>query len=45
VWENFEGIVIYLKDLVVVIVVSTKNGVGYDCLLVIKVFEVCEIVG
>ncbi len=45
VWENPEGTATYPKDLADAIAVSTKNGVGHDRPLVIKVPEAREIVG
>jgi multiple sugar transport system substrate-binding protein len=45
VWENPEGTATYPKDLAAAIAVSTKNGVGHDRPLVIKVPEAREIVG
>jgi multiple sugar transport system substrate-binding protein len=45
VWENPEGTATYPKDLAAAIAVSTKNGVGHDRPLVVKVPEAREIVG
>ncbi|RNE63764.1 sugar ABC transporter substrate-binding protein [Cryobacterium tepidiphilum] len=45
VWENPEGTATYPEDLAKAIAVSTKNGVGHDRPLVIKVPEAREIVG
>jgi multiple sugar transport system substrate-binding protein len=45
VWENPEGTATYPKDLAAAIAISTKNGVGHDRPLVIKVPEAREIVG
>lgn len=45
VWNNSEGTATYPKDLAAAIAVSTKNGVGHDRPLVIKVPEAREIVG
>lgn len=45
VWEDPEGTSTYPKDLADAIAVSTKNGVGHDRPLVIKVPEAREIVG
>jgi multiple sugar transport system substrate-binding protein len=45
VWENPEGTATYPKDLADAIAVSTKNGVGHDRPLVVKVPEAREIVG
>lgn len=45
VWNNPEGTATYPKDLAAAIAKSTKNGVGHDRPLVIKVPEAREIVG
>lgn len=45
VWLNSEGTASYPKDLVEAIAVSTKDGVGHDRPLVVKVAEAREIVG
>jgi multiple sugar transport system substrate-binding protein len=45
VWEDPDGISTYPADLAQAIAVSTKNGVGHDRPLVIKVPEAREIVG
>jgi multiple sugar transport system substrate-binding protein len=45
VWSNPEGIATYPKDLAEAINVSTKNGVGHDRPLVVKVAQAREIVG
>lgn len=45
VWEDPEGISTYPADLAETIAISTKNGVGHDRPLVIKVPEAREIVG
>jgi multiple sugar transport system substrate-binding protein len=45
VWENPAGIAKYPADLAAAIAVSTKNGVGHDRPLVIKVPEARDIVG
>ncbi|MCX7521820.1 sugar ABC transporter substrate-binding protein [Microbacterium sp. STN6] len=45
VWEDPAGTATYPKDLAQAIAVSTKNGVGHDRPLVIKVPEAREIVG
>jgi multiple sugar transport system substrate-binding protein len=45
VWENPEGTATYPKDLAEAIAISTKNGVGHDRPLVVKVPEAREIVG
>jgi multiple sugar transport system substrate-binding protein len=45
VWENPESTATFPKDLADAIAVSTKNGVGHDRPLVIKVPEAREIVG
>jgi len=45
VWANPEGIATYPADLAAAIAVSTKNGIGHDRPLVIRVPEAREIVG
>jgi multiple sugar transport system substrate-binding protein len=45
VWSNPEGTATYPKDLVEAIAVSTKDGVGHDRPLVVKVAQAREIVG
>lgn len=45
VWSNPEGIATYPKDLAEAIAVSTKQGVGHDRPLVVKVAQAREIVG
>jgi multiple sugar transport system substrate-binding protein len=45
VWADPEGISTYPEDLAAAIAVSTKNGIGHDRPLVIKVPEAREIVG
>ncbi|PWU54929.1 ABC transporter substrate-binding protein [Micromonospora globispora] len=45
VWANPEGTATYPKDLVETIAASTKEGVGHDRPLVVKVPEAREIVG
>lgn len=45
VWANPEGTATYPKDLVDAIAVSTKNGVGHDRPVVVKVAQAREIVG
>lgn len=45
VWASPEGISTYPKDLADAIAISTKNGVGHDRPLVIKVAQAREIVG
>jgi multiple sugar transport system substrate-binding protein len=45
VWASAEGTATYPKDLAAAIAVSTKNGVGHDRPLVIKVPEAREMVG
>ena len=45
VWADPEGTATYPKDLVEAIAISTKNGVGHDRPLVVKVAEAREIVG
>jgi multiple sugar transport system substrate-binding protein len=45
VWEDPAGTETYPEDLAAAIAVSTKNGIGHDRPLVIKVPEAREIVG
>ncbi|WP_319460691.1 sugar ABC transporter substrate-binding protein [Micromonospora sp. RTP1Z1] len=45
VWANPEGTATYPKDLVEAIAVSTKDGVGHDRPLVVKVAQARELVG
>jgi multiple sugar transport system substrate-binding protein len=45
VWSDPEGTATYPKDLAAAIAISTKDGVGHDRPLVIKVAEAREIVG
>ncbi|MGN6333484.1 MAG: ABC transporter substrate-binding protein [Motilibacteraceae bacterium] len=45
VWDDPAGTATYPKDLAAAIAVSTKNGIGHDRPLVIKVPEAREIVG
>jgi multiple sugar transport system substrate-binding protein len=45
VWANPEGTSTYPKDLVEAIAASTKNGVGHDRPLVVKVAQARELVG
>lgn len=45
VWSNPQGTATYPKDLVEAIAVSTKDGVGHDRPLVVKVAQAREIVG
>ncbi|HEX6498149.1 MAG TPA: sugar ABC transporter substrate-binding protein, partial [Micromonosporaceae bacterium] len=45
VWNDPEGTSTYPKDLVDAIAISTKNGVGHDRPLVVKVAQAREIVG
>ncbi|MEH0844499.1 sugar ABC transporter substrate-binding protein [Micromonospora sp. CPCC 205711] len=45
VWANPEGTATYPKDLVEAIATSTKDGVGHDRPLVVKVAQAREIVG
>ena len=45
VWSSPEGTSSYPKDLVEAIAISTKNGIGHDRPLVVKVAQAREIVG
>jgi len=45
VWSNPEGVSTYPKDLADAIAVSTRNGIGHDRPLVVKVAQAREIVG